>query len=106
MGANDGLVSPRAGYRAAGNGGLGRNRDAMPPAKPWLPASPQPTISLPEKNCPISCAAVAAASEPWTEFSPIDLAWTLRMVPGAALAGSVAPIRSRYRGVAISPFGS
>ena len=47
----------------------------------------QPTISLPEKNCAISLAAVSGASEPCTEFSPIDLAWTLRMVPGAALAG-------------------
>ncbi len=26
------------------------------------------------------------------EFSPIDLAWTLRMVPSAAFAGSVAPV--------------
>lgn len=34
----------------------------------------QPTISLPEKNCAISIAAVSAASEPWTVFSPIDLA--------------------------------
>ena len=55
----------------------------------------QPTISLPEKNCAISFAAVSAASEPCTEFSPIDLASSLRMVPGAAFAGSVAPIRSR-----------
>lgn len=34
----------------------------------------QPTISLPEKNCAISVSAVVAASEPCTEFSPIDLA--------------------------------
>ncbi len=34
----------------------------------------QPTISLPEKNCTISIAAVSVASEPCTEFSPIDLA--------------------------------
>lgn len=33
-----------------------------------------PTISLPEKNWAISFAAVSGASEPWTEFSPIDLA--------------------------------
>ena len=34
----------------------------------------QPTISLPAKNWLISCAAVSAASEPCTEFSPIDFA--------------------------------
>src|SRR6185369_15079821 len=56
----------------------------------------QPTISLPEKNCAISIAAVSVASEPCTEFSPIDFAWTLRIVPSAALDGSVAPITSRY----------
>jgi hypothetical protein len=27
-------------------------------------AEPYPTISLPEKNCAISCAAVSGASEP------------------------------------------
>ena len=58
-------------------------------------ARPQPTISLPAKNCAISFSAVATASEPCTEFSPIERACALRMVPGAALAGSVAPIRSR-----------
>src|SRR5215472_17454894 len=56
---------------------------------------PQPTISLPAKNCAISLTAVSGASEPCTEFSPIELACTLRMVPGAALAGSVAPMMSR-----------
>ena len=55
----------------------------------------QPTISLPEKNCAISIAAVSGASEPCTEFSPIDFACTLRMVPSAAFDGSVAPITSR-----------
>ena len=38
-----------------------------------------PTISLPEKNCAISTAAVSAASEPCTEFSPIDCACSLRI---------------------------
>src|SRR5262249_51546410 len=64
---------------------------------------PHPTISLPEKNWAISCAAVSGASEPCTEFSPIDLACTLRMVPGAAFAGSVAPMISRYLATAFSP---
>src|SRR6185503_3833555 len=63
----------------------------------------QPTISLPEKNCAISSAAVAGASDPCTEFSPIDFACTLRMVPAAALAGSVAPMMSRYLAMALSP---
>src|SRR6185436_544193 len=63
----------------------------------------QPTISLPEKNCAISIAAVSGASEPCTEFSPIDFAWTLRIVPSAALDGSVAPITSRYFSTAPSP---
>ena len=35
---------------------------------------------MPEKNCAISIAAVSGASEPCTEFSPIDFAWTLRIV--------------------------
>src|SRR5258707_829001 len=34
--------------------------------------SAHPTISLPEKNCAISFSAVSGASEPCTEFSPID----------------------------------
>ena len=38
----------------------------------WL--TDQPTISLPEKNCAISIAAVSGASEPCAEFSPIDFA--------------------------------
>ena len=49
----------------------------------------QPTISLPEKNWAISIAAVSAASDPWTEFSPTLKAHSLRIVPGAALAGFV-----------------
>src|SRR5262249_19211908 len=38
------------------------------------PPSPHPTMSLPEKNCAISCCAVSGASEPCTEFSPTDSA--------------------------------
>src|SRR3954469_11123805 len=40
---------------------------------PYRPTD-QPTISLPEKNCAISIAAVSGASEPCAEFSPIDFA--------------------------------
>jgi hypothetical protein len=54
-----------------------------------------PTISPPGKNCAISIAAVSGASEPCTEFSPIDSANSLRIVPGAAFSGLVAPITSR-----------
>ena len=36
-------------------------------------AGAHPTISLPEKNCRISISAFSALSEPWTEFSPIEL---------------------------------
>src|SRR5438045_2428201 len=62
----------------------------------------QPTISLPAKNCMISFAAVSGASEPCTEFSPIDLAYTFLILPGAALAGSVAPMMSRCLWIAFS----
>ena len=51
----------------------------------------QPTISLPAKNWAISFAAVSGASEPCTEFSPIDLAWTLRMVPARPWPGRLRP---------------
>ena len=71
------------------------NSGAFSRVPPRDRAKLQPTISLPAKNCAISFCAVSAASEPCTEFSLIDLANSLRMVPGAALAGSVAPIRSR-----------
>ena len=69
-----------------------------------LSAIDQPTISLPEKNCAISIAAVSGASEPCTEFSPIDFACALRMVPSAALDGSVAPITSRYLAIGALAF--
>lgn len=55
----------------------------------------QPTISIPAKKKAISRSAVSALSEPCTELASIDSAKSLRMVPGAALAGSVAPITSR-----------
>ena len=57
--------------------------------------SRQPTISLPAKNCAISTRAVSGASEPCTEFSPIESAKSLRIVPAAAFSGLVAPITSR-----------
>src|SRR6476661_8778013 len=83
---------------------------SVPPPRPFgrargydAASSDQPTISLPEKNCAISIAAVSVASEPCTEFSPMDFAWTLRIVPSAAFDGSVAPITSRYLSTAPSP---
>lgn len=36
-----------------------------------LEISDDPTISLAEKNCAISCTVVSGASEPSTEFAPI-----------------------------------
>src|SRR5262249_8183400 len=67
------------------------------------PKKPQRTISLPAKNCAISLTAVSGASEPCTEFSPIERACTFRIVPGKALAGSVAPMISREAATAFSP---
>src|SRR5208282_2332833 len=55
-----------------------------------------PTISLPENHCAISTTAVSGPSEPCAEFSLSDTANSLRSVPGAAFAGSVAPSTSRY----------
>ena len=72
--------------------------DARGPRK-----KPQPTSSLPENHCAISCAAVSGASEPCTEFSPIESANCLRIVPAAAFSGLVAPITSRYLAIALSP---
>src|SRR5437899_2654114 len=60
-------------------------------------------ISTAAKKKAISCAAVYGESEPCTELASIDSAKSLRIVPGAALAGSVAPITSRFRATASSP---
>ena len=60
-----------------------------------LASEPYPTISLPAKNWAISSAAFSGESEPCAEFSPIDSANSLRIVPAVALAGLVAPITSR-----------
>ena len=37
------------------------------------------------------------------DFSPIESAWTLRIVPSSAFAGFVAPITSRFFAMAFSP---
>ena len=50
----------------------------------------------------ISVAADSGESEPWTAFASIEDAKSLRMVPGAAFAKSVAPMRSRQRWMASS----
>src|SRR5262245_2661357 len=47
------------------------------------------------KKYAISVAAFSSESEPCVAFSPTDDPNSLRMVPSSALAGSVAPIRSR-----------
>src|SRR5690242_21654216 len=60
-------------------------------------------ISTCEKKNAISCAAFSGESEPCTELASIDSAKSLRIVPGSALAGSVAPITSRFLATAFSP---
>src|SRR5262245_336119 len=56
-----------------------------------------------EKKYGISVAADSGESEPCTALASIDEANSFRIVPAAALAGSVAPIRSRQRAIAPSP---
>src|SRR5712691_10481335 len=60
-------------------------------------------ISVVPKKYGISKAADSGESEPWTALASIDAAKSLRIVPGAALAGSVAPMISRRRAMAPSP---
>ena len=55
----------------------------------------QPTISVPAKKYAISRAAEAGLSEPWTELASMFSANSLRIVPGSALAGLVAPMTLR-----------
>src|SRR5262249_15213234 len=55
------------------------------------------------KKYGISNAADSGESDPWTALASMDEAKSLRIVPGAALAGSVAPISSRRRAMAFSP---
>src|SRR5678816_4831031 len=61
------------------------------------------TISSGLKKKAISLAAVSGPSEPCTAFCSTSLPQSLRMVPGAAFAGSVAPIISRFFAIAFSP---
>src|SRR5277367_3907348 len=60
------------------------------------------TISRLLKKNATSRAAVSGASEPWVAFFSTSIPNSLRIVPGAALAGSVAPIRSRHFAIAPS----
>ena len=50
-----------------------------------------------EKKYGISTPAVSGESEPWTALASMDDAKSLRIVPAAALTGSVAPMSSRHR---------
>src|SRR5206468_2178469 len=59
-------------------------------------------ISSASKKYGISNAAEASESDPWTALASIEEAKSFRIVPGAALAGSVAPIISRARAMASS----
>src|SRR4051812_50142544 len=66
----------------------------------------QPTMSRSRKKNLISLAAVSAASEPCTELASIDSANSLRIVPGAALAGLGAAPTSRLLAMGFSPFST
>src|SRR5207253_2202967 len=74
------------------------------PGGVWGAISGPPTYehSSALKKYGISNAAVSGASEPCTALASIELANSLRMVPAAALAGSVAPMRSRHFWIALS----
>src|SRR5690606_3062364 len=48
------------------------------------------------KKNPISAAAVSGPSDPCTTFSSMEAAKSARIVPAAAFAGFVAPMRSRF----------
>src|SRR5215204_2082977 len=54
------------------------------------------------KKYEISIAAFSSESEPWTAFSPSEPPKSFLSVPASALAGSVAPIRSRHDLTALS----
>src|SRR5215472_1250202 len=73
----------------------GRPRPHSIPYREWISSAP--------KKYGISNAADSTESEPCTALASMEDAKSLRMVPGAALAGSVAPIRSRSRLIALSP---
>src|SRR6202030_1804806 len=61
------------------------------------------TMSRLLKKNATSRAAVSGASEPCVAFFSTSMPNSLRIVPRAALAGSVAPIRSRHFAIAPSP---
>src|SRR3954452_6497009 len=85
---------------------LARRRGADPDRNGAVPALTGPVqgqISTREKKNAISCAAFSGESEPCTELASIDSAKSLRIVPESALAGSVAPITSRFLATAFSP---
>jgi formyltetrahydrofolate-dependent phosphoribosylglycinamide formyltransferase len=63
----------------------------------------QPTISSGLKKSSISIFAFSRLSEPWTLFASMDSASSLRIVPGSAFSGLVAPITSRFFATASSP---
>src|SRR5690606_16499028 len=63
----------------------------------------QPTISISLKKKRISFLAFSSESEPWVEFASTDSPKSFRIVPSAAFAGLVAPMRSRLCWTAFSP---
>src|SRR6185312_7293399 len=87
---------------AVNTGGINRLGGASS-VKGGVPPLDQRRLDRSGKKKAISVRAVSSESEPCTEFASIDSAKALRMVPGAALAGSVAAMISRLRATALSP---
>ena len=75
--------------------------NSLEKARPRYPTI-LPDLDPAKKNA-ISVAAFSALSEPCTELASMLSAKSLRMVPAAALAGSVAPMTSRFLATAFSP---
>src|SRR4029077_7728101 len=61
------------------------------------------TRSISAKKYPTSNLAVSGESDPCTALNSMFVPWVLRIVPATALAGSVAPINSRFFLIALSP---
>ena len=110
----EGGICPQAtGIRASAQGRLGSSGPAVAriagPAGPTISWSDgasgrRPGVAWTSdaggqarsgKKRAISRSADSGASEPWIRFSPISMARSPRMVPGAASTGLVAPIRVR-----------
>src|SRR6185295_4865700 len=78
--------------------------DEREQAHPFTPdRRPYLTRSISGKKYEISTLAFSGESDPCTALNSMFVPWALRIVPGSALAGSVAPISSRFFLMALSP---